>query len=404
MRPHLFIKEKTARLGAIVTLLLFVCAADSSPADSFPIALVDNRIFVEVQVDGRGPFAFLLDTGSSSVTVEKSLAGRLHLRPVGAGTTDGAGENRVGYSTVHLDSFALGRFALGSMDVPALDNTNLSRAIGFRNFDGVLGADIFRRRIVTIDVPAEKLDVREAFDFHPAQDAIAVPIELNADETPMVAGTINGVRGRFIVDTGDRSSLTLFGPFWRRYAMDREIGPTITAMTGFGLGGPIRAIVGRPANFSLGGIAVPAPVTRLSLQKAGVFTTSDYAGSIGMGVLKRFVVSFDYERGKMWLTKNSGSRAADRYDRSGAWLGLLENGHLIVMDVAEGGPAARAGLRPGDTVLAVGGSPADADHLFQIRDYLKLPGVARADFRIARAGMAPMMIPVDLRDLITSAK
>jgi hypothetical protein len=58
-------------------------------------------------------------------------------------------------------------------------------------------------------------------------------------------------------------------------------------MTGYGVGGPIQSIVGRPSGFSIGELAVPAPVTRLSLQKSGAFASANYAGSIGMGILKQ---------------------------------------------------------------------------------------------------------------------
>ena len=74
-------------------------------------------------------------------------------------------------------------------------------------------------------------------------------------------------------------------------------------------GGPIRGIVGRPVTFGLAALALPAPVTRLSLQSAGAFTRTDYAGSIGMGILKRFVVVFDYPHRQMWLTLGREFRA-----------------------------------------------------------------------------------------------
>ena len=374
-------------------------ATSKSTSETFPISLVDNRTFVSAKVDGHGPFSFLLDTGSSSVTVERPLALLLKLKTLGGGTTDGAGESTVGYDSVSLASFDLGKIALGPMVVPSLDDAALSRAIGFTKFDGVLGADIFRKHVVTLDVQRAQLTVEDPSGFHPAKDATAISMDLNGDETPVVTATINGITSHFIVDTGDRSSLTLFGPFWRKNGLDRAMMPTVTAMTGFGLGGPIRAMVGRPARFSIGGIAVPAPVTRLSLQRAGVFTSADYAGSIGMGVLKRFVVSFDYLHKKMWLRKSSDFAQADRYDRSGAWLGLDQAAHVVVMDLAQDGPAQKAGIRQGDAVAKIEDVTGDAAHLFGLRALLKQPKLASATFHLVRENV-PMAIVVHLADLI----
>jgi S1-C subfamily serine protease len=135
------------------------------------------------------------------------------------------------------------------------------------------------------------------------------------------------------------------------------------------------------------------------LQKAGAFARADYAGSIGMGILKRFIVSFDDPHHKMWLEKNTGYAAADRYDRSGAWLGLDESDHLIALSVVEGGPAGTAGLKTGDIITAIGTIAARPETLFGIRTLLTRPNVGQVEFHIARDGV-PMTIAVTLRDQI----
>ena len=38
--------------------------ADGKTTTTLPFELIDNRIFVEEQLDGRGPFYFILDTGA----------------------------------------------------------------------------------------------------------------------------------------------------------------------------------------------------------------------------------------------------------------------------------------------------------------------------------------------------
>jgi len=369
------------------------------PAAIYPISLIDNRIFVEARVDGSGPFAFILDTGSSDITLEAPLTRRLGLKSYGAGSTGGAGEKTVDYSTVHLASFTFGAIEFGPVDVPSLDNSALARAIGFRHFDGILGANLFRTRVVTIDTARARLMVQDPDRYRPGKTAIAVPIDFDENDMPIIDGAVNGVSGRFAVDTGDRSSLTLFGPFWRAHALDQSIGPTVTAMTGYGVGGPIQSIVGRPGSFSIGELAVPAPVTRLSLQKSGAFARADYAGSIGMGILKRFIVAFDYPHHKMWLEKNTGYAAADRYDRSGAWLGLDESDHVTALSVVDGGPAGTAGLKAGDTLTAIGTIAARPETLFGIRALLMRPNAGQVEFHVVRGGV-PMTLTVALRDLI----
>ncbi len=293
-------------------LLVHGTARADGAAHLYPISLIDNRIFVDVRVDGAGPFAFILDTGASGTSIDDTLMKRLKLKSVGGGQTSGAGEKTVGYETVHLKSLTVGDLELGPMDPMSLDGQPLARVVGFQHFDGVLGDELFARHVVTIDAGKAQMTVEDPAGFAPGPASIRVPMALNSDQMPVIDAAIDGVAGRYVVDTGDRSSLTILGPYWRAHGLDRQIGQTVTAMTGYGIGGPIRGIVGRPASFALGGVAVPPPVTRLSLQKAGAFASGDYAGSIGMGILKRFVVSFDYANKAMWLTKTADFPAAPR--------------------------------------------------------------------------------------------
>ena len=363
---------------------------------------MDNRVFVPVRVNEGGPFSFLLDTGSFGETVNVRLATSLHLPRTGHGTTDGAGEKKEAYSSVHIDSLELGQMNLGGMDLPALDTSGLERAIGFTHFDGVLGSDLFQRAVVTLDLARNQIVLNDPRSYRPGIGFIRVPFALNEDKMPIITAEFNGQRARFLVDTGDRSSLTLFGPFWKKYGFDGDVSPTVIAMTGFGIGGPIRSLVGRPKTFSIGAIKILPPVTRLSLQKAGVFTSADYAGSIGMGVLKRFVCVFDYSRHNLWLQKAENFNYADRYDRSGTWLGLDDKNRVVLMDVVQDGPAAQAGARPGDVVLGIDHHAANAETLPGLRDLLKVPKILGANFDLQRHGSS-FNVRLRLTDLIAPA-
>lgn len=387
--------------------LLVLCASVTSVASAsdiqqsrpLPLSVIDNRPFVDVQVDGKGPFAFILDTGSSSSTISTALAEKLKLVPMSAGTGTGAGEKPVSFDNVHLNDLTVGPFSVGALDIPAMDTTQLSQVIGFQHFDGVLGTELFRKYVVTLDAARKQVIIQPQDQFKPAEGAISIPFSLDENDMPLVEASIDGTKGSFQIDTGDRFSLTLFGGFWRAHQLDMKMGTTVEAMTGYGGGGPIRGIIGRPARFSIGDVSVSAPVTRLSLQKAGAFTKGDRAGSIGMGILKRFAVSFDYDHRVMWLSKSAGFDAPDQYDRSGMWLGLSGR-NLRVIDVVDNGPAAKAGVHAGDVVMKVGTLPADAQTLFAIRAMLQEPNISSVPLLVSRAG-GVQQTHVVLQDLIS---
>ncbi len=78
---------------------------------------------------------------------------------------------------------------------------------------------------------------------------------------------------------------------------------------------------------------------------------------MGAGVLKRFNIIFDYGRQQLIFTKNANDAQPDSFDRAGMWLNLAEGG-FEVMDVYAGSPAAEAGIKVGDRIVAVDSQPA----------------------------------------------
>ena len=378
-----------------------MCAAAPIAPTMLPMSVIDNRPFVDVRLDGRGPFSFILDTGSSETTVSAALAKSLTLTATHSGDGTGAGEQTVRLQNVHVATLTVGPFSIGPLDAPAIDTAALSRVIGFEHFDGVLGVEIFRRYVVTIDAAQRKVVLEAPAGFRQEAGAVAVPFTLDENEMPIVAASVAGVAGSFQVDTGDRFSLTLFGAFWRAHRLDHAIGRTVTAMTGYGVGGPIMGIVGRPADFVIGGVSVPRPVTRLSLQKGGSFTRADRAGSIGMGILRRFKVSFDYARHVMWLAKGSDFGVPDLYDRSGLWLGLSSENLLNVVAVTPGSPAAEAGIQSGDLVTEASTISARTENLFRVRGFLQTPSQGKITIHALR-NARPYEARIATRDQIAA--
>jgi hypothetical protein len=105
---------------------------------------------------------------------------------------------------------------------------------------------------------------------------------------------IAGIPTTVLVDTGDRSSLTLFTPFAKRYLFYDRYRSRQNIVTGYGLGGPIYADVFTLPRLDVFGFHVAGVVTRASRQTRGVFATTGDGGSIGTGMLKRFNVVYDY--------------------------------------------------------------------------------------------------------------
>ncbi|PYE54041.1 retropepsin-like aspartic protease [Deinococcus yavapaiensis] len=98
---------------------------------------------VEVHLNGRGPFRFLLDLGANVVSIREDVAEQIGLATVQALRTR---------SVVRADTLEIGATTFNDVHIvrePVLD------------VDGVIGFNVFRDGLVTLDYPAQR------FQWHP---------------------------------------------------------------------------------------------------------------------------------------------------------------------------------------------------------------------------------------------
>lgn len=115
---------------------------------------------------------------------------------------------------------------------------------------------------------------------------------------------------------------------------------------------------------------------------------------------KRFVVTFDYDHQMMYLEPLLAPVAdTGTFDRAGMWMNVDEAGFKVV-DVTKSGPAEEAGMKTGDFITKVDGTPAVEIHLYDLRQRLRNdpPGTV-VNFVIKR-GAKIETVKVTLRDLI----
>jgi alpha/beta superfamily hydrolase len=335
-------------------------------ATGVPFTLQDHRIIVRAYVGNAGPFSMVVDTGSGGMLVTPEVARRLGLNTQPAQALTGAGAGKAPAEKTTIRGLRIGdvRFA----PAPALiaDLSRIQHGIGFARFDGLIGYDQLKGYRVLVDMDRRRLVFSRApitVPANAAQTAFAP-----TDGFVRVAGAVDGVHGTFIVDTGDRSKLTLFRGFANANGL-RHFASVRNALTGFGIGGPVYADLLRTTLQAFGTNA-SGVVTRIPLARTGAFASATDAGSIGNGFLERFNVVYDYP-GRRMLTWPVNAAVADtstfhlpavpsappaplaRHALFGAAVAQKSSGVTITI-IPASGPAYVAGLRSNDVVRAVG--------------------------------------------------
>ncbi len=360
-----------------------------------PFRFVNNHIYVDARLNGR-VYPLLVDTGAANV-MTPTTARALRLAPVGDARVRGAGEDTEAAAFTRVNSLALGGVRLRNQLFAVVPLEKLGEIEG-TPFHGLIGYEIFKRFAVRIDYAARVMTLSDAKAWRADGAGVAVPFVFN-ETVPEIEGTIDGVKGTFDIDTGSRASVGLNSPFVQRNALRARFQPSIEAVTGWGLGGPTRATVARVKRLTLGTFAIDNVVVDMSLQRQGVLTHSAPAGSIGSGLLKRFIVTFDYAGQRVFFAAHARSGASDGYDRSGLWINQTQGGYRVDAVVA-GSPAAEAGLQEGDVIVAIDGKRALDVSLGDVRDRLR-DGAPGTEVRLTVAvGGARRVAVVRLRDQI----
>jgi hypothetical protein len=370
----------------------------SSGRVTMPFALINNHIIVEVRIDGRGPYPFLVDTGGHDIVTPFAIKG-LGISSVGEALSSGAGDKSVTSGYAHVDRIDAGGALLHDQTVVTLDFSPL--AVEGIQLGGMLGVEFLERFVVQIDYGAKTLTLIDPANFSTADrtaSGVAIPFVFY-EHMPQVTGTFDGRPARYDIDTGSRVEVTLTAPFVSREKLGEAYPNGARVTDGWGVGGASRSYVVRAGQLSLGSVTTSQPIASLSEAKHGAFSDSNYDGNVGSGLLKRYVATFDYS-GRMLYLKPAQSLDPDvgAFDRVGMWINLGEGG-MAVVDLAAGGPAEQAGLKVGDVMIAIDGATVSTRSLSDVRRSLKVAPIGRPlAITYSRAGTSAIaqVLPRDL--------
>jgi|GEM_PF-676292 len=395
----------------MLAIILAAAIVPGAQSATVPFTLVDNRMVIQAEIDGQGPFSMIVDTGTTSVSVTPGVARQLRLGAQGGGAAIGAGSGSASFSVTNIADLAVGSLHLKDLHAEVIDLSRIQRAFGFPHLDGIIGYEVLHRLRVGADMDRAQLTL----SYQPISvPNNATPVAFTVDEygIPQIPAAVDGVHGTFVLDTGDRSSLTLF----RRFAQANDFyrdALARNAITGIGIGGPIYSDVLR-TTVSLFGATIPGVVTRASRDKGGFFATAPQDASIGVGLLKRFNIVYDYPDSKLFAWPSRYFSDPDAYrplvyehgELHSVTLSLSKgdkmplprhalfgaavaqgNGGVRVTLVIPNGAAAQAGLEAGDTIRAIGGTPVAtvAQFLAAVHDF---HGGERVSVNVVRNGAA----------------
>jgi predicted aspartyl protease len=287
-------------LGLVLTCLLItlkstVGHAQNKLAFSIPFTLIDNRPFIEAKINGH-TFHFILDCGAD-YGLDTKTAEVLNLKPGNKSMMGGgAGANKVPVWTAIIDTTQIGPVDVLKTSFLVIDMSEIKNKLHLPFFDGVIGYSFMKDYAVQFDYP------NHVINFYNAYSAPSpIPFTMFDGQIPKINGQIDGKDAIVIVDTGDRTALTILNHYAIKTGILNSYHLSDTTITGYGLGGPIYARTLILKHLHIGNIDIADVPSRIPMLKSGAFADPGIDASIGGGVLKRYKFTIDYKKQALYF-------------------------------------------------------------------------------------------------------
>jgi predicted aspartyl protease len=267
--------------GAFLMFALVGAAKPLAPSSMTTVKFryVHHEIVVSATVDGKGPYAFLLDTGTTPSIVDAVVAKSLAIRangPAARGNDMAGGTTKSFPATLH--GLRYGAMAIGPLDIVVTDLSAMSKRLGV-SLAGVLGSNFFDGRSVRIDYPCGEASMMTSHDDAPLTASFKM---LPSGWIDVDDAWANEKRISAAIDTGNSGT------------------PVVTkrGIAKLGLQASRSEMQGSLSELRIGETKFGAPAVRF-------LPSSDDAFDINIGnrTLEKYVVTLDYLRGRLTIAK-----------------------------------------------------------------------------------------------------
>lgn len=351
----------------------------NSKSTSMRFRIIRNLVVIKLKINDKGPFNFILDTGvGMMVMTDPKMVDSIALQSKRTIKLAGLGEGDEfeAYVTPPLKIDIPG---LNSYDVAATilktEHFNLSSFVGIP-IHGLLGYEFFSNLAVKLNFEDSTLTVYRPHDARLYRKGTRIPITVEAHKPYMQTVVLlpNGKmqQCKLVIDLGAGHPVSLENMI-KKQGLPQKF---ISANLGVGLAGPIFGFLSRIEEIDLGKYKIKNVIT--SFPNDYDSTTMKYMsvqrdGNLGIGLLKRFTVIFNYQDNVIYLKPNGAFRDPFEYDMSGIeyYAAGDDFRHIIISRVEPGSSADEVGLERGDEITAINFKPVAEMSLEQIDALLK---------------------------------
>jgi len=311
-----------------------------------------NRVAVSAKVNGHDVRA-MLDSGASGTAVDRAYARSIGLpkgQPVNAYGAGGAVDAEL-VSGVTLE---IGGMRFENMTVAVMDLSFVGKQLG-RPLPLVVGRELFNTAAIEFGWAERELTITPASQYTPPAGSTVMPLERRGPFNFVKLSVAGLPQIDALLDLGNGGNLKLPSDYWTQHPALANL--RYADSQGGGVGGYHASRVATFPVVEFAGKRFEQVPGVLGGDSQG--NQPQYGPNLGIGFLKQFDLTLDLGHNRIVLAPLVNPPAFDR-DRAGV-TALPEGSALNVSFVSPQGPAAKAGLKTGDKIVAINGESIGAD-------------------------------------------
>ena len=325
---------------------------------TLPIEIFSNMIFINLKVEGyEKPLRFLFDSGAGVTAIDSTSAHKVGIKINDSKTMVQSATGQFGnYYTVSNPSFLLDKTKFETSYAIITDLSMFAKIYGV-DFDGIIGYDILRDHLIEVDLSQKKLNIYDGAQLTWANGkATRLPITIT-NNTPKVNIGVKldqtYVNGKFMFDTGASSSIIFNSYFDMRYNANAQLKKPLSSVSYDVSGASNKNVIGLIQALNIGDYTLNNVAATVNIQAPGSQITTSDEGLLGMGIIKKFNILFNYPQGTIELAPNSSFKDPMTMVYL-LGLGSIKQGkQFLVSSLNPDGLAFKAGIRNGDEIVTI---------------------------------------------------
>jgi hypothetical protein len=326
-------------------------------AAEIPAEFIDGLVFLPLRVNESQPCLFLFDPTAESSSIDPSRAAEL------------------GISSAQSAALELPGVTFLLPELPQIPKPNFAAQVG-RAYEGTLGKDFLESVVAEIDYARKTVRLYDPAVYQYSGRGTSFHLTF-AGTMPVVQAKFGVANGKVLeAGFGVNPALDVSVLISDHYEGRRPLSSHVKTIPAMDPDGGENAVLGRLQMFQVGPIPVQGAIAEFSRENPVVNGGARLAGEIGAGMLRRYIMVFDYPHQQIIFNPNSEIRSDEQEDMSG--IAIIAKGPGLktfeVAQVRKGTPGADAGIQKGDVIAGIDQDPAADLSLEDIRDLFRQPG------------------------------